>query len=383
VSLPRLLAVSGPYPWPIRGGFALRAAHLLEQLASRWDISLLVGSEIMEEPPWPDPERHEVIAVPTPALGTVPSDFGLEGLRAAAARIVRDREPTAALLFPGTEFLAFGVDGFPRCIADRIDSGTLERFRYIRAARQLRGIKAVSQTVAEASYERRLARNVAGVTVVGEDDARAIRRISGRNSVHVVPNGMSPMDGPAFELEDPVPTVLFSGTLAYYANADAVRYLVRRIWPNVRAQVREAQLLLVGRSPGRSTRALASRPGIEVLADVTDMFALLRRAWVTVAPMRCGAGVKNKVLESWSVGRPAVITPLGANGLLLDDTASELIAQHPDQFCNLIVQLLQDQKQRHSYGVSARNLVRRRHTWGESARTMSRLLHGHQSELSS
>lgn len=373
----RLLAVSGPAPWPIRGGFALRAAHLLEELAVDWDISLLVASDMEEESArWPDPGRHEVVAVPTAGLGTRPSGSGFEALRAAAARILGDRQPAAVLLFPGTEIVALGEAAFPRSIADRIDSGSLERFRYIRYASGFRGIKVAFETLAESRYERRLARQVAGVTVVGEDDARAIRRVSGRDSVHVVPNGVTPMEGPTFGLEDHRPTVVFSGTLSYYANADAAKHLVRTLWPVIRARVDGARLVLAGRSPGRGVRALASRPGVDVLADVADMYSVLRTGWVSVAPMRCGAGVKNKVLEAWAIGRPVVMTPLAANGLRLDERAGDLVAARDDEFCDLIVRLLADSALRHSYGISARELVRDRHTWRESARVMSRLLVG-------
>jgi hypothetical protein len=36
---------------------------------------------------------------------------------------------------------------------------------------------------------------------------------------------------------------------------------------------------------------------------------------LAVAPMRTGADIKNKVLEAWSVGTPAVMTLIATNGL--------------------------------------------------------------------
>lgn len=377
MSRPGLLVVSGVAPWPVRGGFSLRAAHLLEELAADWDITLVVAAEMSADlVPWPKSERNDVIAVPlsTPWTPSPSARADFRPLRQAVESVIRTRRPDAALLFNGAEFLAFGREGFPSTVADRIDCGALERFRYIRRARFLRPLKAVYETLAETRYERRLVREVAATTVVGEDDAGALRRISGRDTVHVVPNGVHAFDYPAFDSESETPTVVFTGTLSYYANADAVRFLVNKLWPSIRARVEDARLIVAGRAPGKGITALSTHPGVEVRPNVPDMVSVLRESWVTVAPMRCGAGVKNKVLEAWAVGRPAIMTPIGANGLRLDTTARELVTANPSKFGDLVVSLLRDQKLRHRYGTAAQDLARARHTWRESAQAISELL---------
>ena len=37
------------------------------------------------------------------------------------------------------------------------------------------------------------------------------------------------------------------------------------------------------------------------------------------APLRFGAGLKGKVVEAWSHGTPVVTTPIGAEGLQIED----------------------------------------------------------------
>jgi hypothetical protein len=41
---------------------------------------------------------------------------------------------------------------------------------------------------------------------------------------------------------------------------------------------------------------------VEVVGEVDDLRDELESAWAAVAPMRVGAGIKNKVLEAWAAG---------------------------------------------------------------------------------
>ncbi len=373
---PRLLAVSGIRPWPVRGGFSLRPAHLLEALAEDWDISLVVAADTDPElVKWPRPDRHEIVSAPTAGRWrAVPSRrVDYDPLRQAVAAILAAREPDAALLFNGTEFLAFGCTEFPPVVGDRIDCRTLERLRYVRR-NVSRAFKTVAEAAAAARYERRLVRELAATTVVGEDDRRALGRVSKRDSIHVVPNGVHVPDGTTDVVESPVPTVAFTGTLSYSANADAMRFFVDSMWPSIRSRVEGSRLILAGRNPTRLTSRLGNVAGVEVRVDVPDMFALLRESWVAVAPMRCGTGVKNKVLEAWAVARPVVMTPLTANGLGLYESSGDLIAKDPSQFCEHVVRLLRDPALRRRHGAAGQERARTHHTWRQSSDRLSHLL---------
>ena len=58
-----------------------------------------------------------------------------------------------------------------------------------------------------------------------------------------------------------------------------------------------------------------ARPGIEVLGRVDDLAAVLERIRLTVAPLRFGAGLKDKVLRSLAAGLPCIGTPEALRGM--------------------------------------------------------------------
>jgi len=225
-----------------------------------------------------------------------------------------------------------------------------------------------------ARYERSVVRALRATAVVGEDDATFLRLLSGRPDVHVIPNGVALGALPAATDESPVPVVVFSGVLGYPPNVAAVRFFATEVWSMVLQAVPGARFVIAGRNPGPGVAELAKRPGIEVHANVPDMQRTLREAWVAVAPMRSGAGIKNKVLEAWAAGKPVVMTSLAGNGLRLDMDARALVADEPAAIAALVVRLLRDEEERCRLGAAGYALAAREHSWGDAARRLSRLL---------
>jgi glycosyltransferase involved in cell wall biosynthesis len=208
--------------------------------------------------------------------------------------------------------------------------------------------------------------------VVGETDAWVLQRIFGVANVHVIPNGV---DVPE-TIEDKRslrPTVMFTGVMSFHPNIVAVMHFADEIWPAVRERIPEAVFQIVGRNPVPEILALASRPGIEVHADVESVHSYLARAWLAVAPMRTGAGIKNKILEAWSVGTPAVMTPIATNGLT-QSPPELLLTGEGAELSALVVDLLGNPERRAELGALARSTALRTFSWKGQAAAVHALL---------
>jgi glycosyltransferase involved in cell wall biosynthesis len=369
----RLVAVSTLSLWPPHDGISLRAVKLLEELAGRWSVRLVAPPPSQGGAPWP----ADVTMLPAETIGRWSPAPSAEAV-APVERVVRDalaREPAdVLLLWVGAEPIAFGGRDLPPVVGDRIDAMTLAAARGVRHARGVRGVLRDLRTVAAyAAYERRVVRSQAATVVVGDDDARMLRRLGGAQ-VHVVPNGVTADPEPPDAVEAPHPTAMFTGVLGYPPNVEAVVWFAREVWPQVRTAQPAARFVVAGRRPAEAVRALDGQQGIEVWADVPDMRAELAQAWVAVAPMRSGTGIKNKVLEAWAAGKPTVLTSLASNGLMLDENARTLVVDDPREMAARVVELFRDRAERRRLGLAAHALVRRAHGWGEAGAALSRLL---------
>lgn len=134
--------------------------------------------------------------------------------------------------------------------------------------------------------------------------------------------------------------LLFVGGFAHHPNKDAVMWFVEEIWPLIRRNM-EIPFYIVGSKAPEEILALDGREGIVVKGFVSDqeLEALYGACQVVVVPLRFGAGVKGKVIESLYYGMPTVTTSIGAEGiegveqvLSVADTAAEF-AQKTLQYC--------------------------------------------------
>jgi GT2 family glycosyltransferase len=138
------------------------------------------------------------------------------------------------------------------------------------------------------------------------------------------------------------PEIIFVAGFGHPPNEDAAAWFVSDILPVIRTAVPDATLSIIGSNPTSRVRALEG-DGIALFANVTDgeLDAAYERARVAVVPLRCGAGVKLKVVEALRSGIPLVTTPVGAQGL---PGLSQIVPVHDDPaaFAQSVVALLRD-----------------------------------------
>jgi len=179
----------------------------------------------------------------------------------------------------------------------------------------------------------------------------------------VVTNGVflddfRPSDGPV----DPN-AIVFTGTMNYRPNADAVRYFVQQVLPYIRRGKPEATFYAVGLGPSAELQRLAG-PGVVVTGWVADVKPYLRSAAVYVAPVRFGSGTRIKVIEALAMGKAMVSTTLGCEGHVgLRPDTHFLVGDDPMTFAHQVIRLLDDTKLASQLGHSGREFVEKGYSW--------------------
>jgi glycosyltransferase involved in cell wall biosynthesis len=135
--------------------------------------------------------------------------------------------------------------------------------------------------------------------------------------------------------------VAFIGGYAHHPNVDAARYLAEAVMPMVWRQDSTIGCTLAGSDMPPEIADLAG-PRLTVLGQVHDVYTVLNRARLTVAPLRYGAGVKGKVLASLAAGVPCVMTSVAAEGIGLPDALQALVRDDAAGLAEAILQLHED-----------------------------------------
>ncbi|GBQ89465.1 glycosyltransferase [Acetobacter nitrogenifigens DSM 23921 = NBRC 105050] len=174
-------------------------------------------------------------------------------------------------------------------------------------------------------------------------------------NVHVVPwsTPLTPEPLPFHERR----SVAFVAHYGHAPNLDAAKWLVDEILPLIREASPEIELLLVGSAMPDAVVRMDDAPGVRVLGHVAELPALLRSVRLTVAPLRFGAGIKGKVLESWAAGLPCVATPIALEGLPLPSPLEICLARTAREFADAVVGLYHDAQRSTEIGARARAIV--------------------------
>ena len=114
--------------------------------------------------------------------------------------------------------------------------------------------------------------------------------------------------------------LMFVGGFAHRPNGDAVRWFAKEVFPTVLQRYPDIKWYVIGSRVPDDILALANEhiivTGFMPDEDLEKMYRTCRMA---VVPLRYGAGVKGKVIESAYYQIPLVTTPIGAEGLVCDN----------------------------------------------------------------
>lgn len=383
-----LLAVSSELPWPLNAGGRLRTFHLLRAIAQRFKVHLVVGGHE------PDPAAvaalaaHDISAtVAVLPRRTVLSEvlkagrcgltgqpyvlYGRHGHAAMHAQVTAlgDRLRPAVLYLDHLDSFQYR-----HCCAGAVAVVDLHNVYSLVAARWADERAGPMRVYLrrEAAMLGRAERDAAAgadlLFAVSPQERRYYEQCGARH-VRLVPNGVDSALYATLPVGRDTSLIAYVGSMSWRPNAEAAMYLATAILPQVRAQVPDVRLRIIGRDPDAALLALNGRDGVEVTGEVPSMLPHLREAAVLAVPLESGGGTRLKILEALAAGVPTVSTPVGAEGLDLEAGVHLLVLER-EQFADGLVRLLRDRVWGTALAARGRAAVTEHYDWssiGESA----------------
>lgn len=200
--------------------------------------------------------------------------------------------------------------------------------------------------------------------------------------IHTVSNGIdADFFDPALDVGEvamPAPALVFTGTMDYWPNVDAVVWFAEDILPRIRAVHRQAGFVIVGASPAPKVAELARLDGVTVTGRVDDVRPYIAGGAVSVAPIRIARGIQNKVLEAMAMARPVVTTAQALEGIDAEPGRDLVLAPEGGDaaagFADAVLSLLADPARAAQLGQAARACVVDGYSWPAKLSVLDRLL---------
>ncbi|MCK6446940.1 MAG: glycosyltransferase family 4 protein [Planctomycetes bacterium] len=373
----RVLLLAHKPPFPLQDGYNLHNYHHVRELARRHEVHL---AAIGAPPPAKELEplfRSIHLFPSTPArrhgnpVGRALRSFSVHEVFEFDPQVLAAIEALRPSEFDvvwtgGIKMLVYShrLRGVP-VLGDVADDETgpartrLEQSRGpVQYLRNLRDLSKITR------YQQLFFRHLAVCTVVAERDRDAIAELNPGLDVRVVPNGVDhEYFAPRAEPEEEQ-SLVFEGNMGFAPNVEGVSYFAREVFPALRERAPRAKLWVVGKDPAPEVRALHG-DAIHVTGVVDDVRPYLARATLFVCPMVSGTGIKNKILQAWSMGKCVVATPKSCGGLVLEDGRNLVVADGTDALVREILALFEDRARRAAIGARARETVLAHYTWAQ------------------
>ena len=266
-----------------------------------------------------------------------------------AATLLSTRDFDATLLFELSAIQYCPRQSLAHTVANVEDPPSLRFARMVRLpifSAKRRAVLALDAALCW-RYERQVLPQLGKVLVLSEYDAKRFRKLHPRANVSAVPYGVR--CAPENELLDQASRepgmIVISGNMFHPSNVEGVLFFLREVLPKVLAQFPEAKLYLVGARPDRRIRAAASVFGerVVITGRVANISEYLRKAVVSVCPVRLVIGVQTKVLEALAWGTPVVTTVEGNSGVAGESGVQLWAESTADKLATRVVELLRGQ----------------------------------------
>lgn len=149
--------------------------------------------------------------------------------------------------------------------------------------------------------------------------------------------------------------ILVVGLFLYYPNAEGLRHFVSHVFPQVRKQIADAELDVVGRMDDELKSFCKSVDGVNVRGWVEDLKEAYWNCICVIVPIYRGAGTCIKLVEAMALGKAVVTTPAGKRGLHPDfhEGIDYLSANSDDEFAKNVIRLLSDEELNRMMGQNA------------------------------
>ena len=207
----------------------------------------------------------------------------------------------------------------------------------------------------------------ANMVLANPNDQEILSDLTNGNShiEKIIPCGEDFMlEWPDLEWDKTEESLLYIGSLGWEANVDGLIWFLEEGWEPLKAKKPNAKFYIVGGKPDARIVALAEKyPDVIMTGFVDDLEDYYGKCRVFLTPLRFGSGVKLKVMNAMFRGMPVVTTPIGSEGMPVENGTHLFHTHSMKDFVEYSAKLLEDQGTWEKLRDNSRKLTAELFSW--------------------
>lgn len=214
-------------------------------------------------------------------------------------------------------------------------------------------------------YERKAASFVGKSVIISKEDKRFLKRNGAyTKNMHIIPVAVrDDIINKKRNYELDKCRICFLGKMSYQPNEDAVIWFCKNVFWKLKRVIPNFEFFILGIEPTLKVKELEKMDGVHVTGYLDNPYKIVSECIAMVVPIRNGAGMQNKILESMVIGTPTIISPIAASGLGGEDGKQYLVADTADKYFAMVKLLVENINLREQISIIGQQFVNENYTW--------------------
>jgi glycosyltransferase involved in cell wall biosynthesis len=186
--------------------------------------------------------------------------------------------------------------------------------------------------------------NVDAIVPITSVDGDALQQIVPNKPIHSSITGIDLRKYPAIAAAKVPSSIFYFGSMDWLPNLEAVEWFKSNCWEQVKRNTSaDLKWIIAGLNMPAHILAYADNDDrIETIANVPDAFEFYQTYNIQLAPILSGSGLRIKLVEGISYGKPIITTAIGMEGLGCTNDKELRIADTAASFASNVIELAND-----------------------------------------
>lgn len=204
-------------------------------------------------------------------------------------------------------------------------------------------------------YETSAIKKFDGIAAISPDDAAKLKGFAYSVPVIAFPAGIEIPDvlpSPRMSKDITQIKLFYIGSFDWMPNTEGVLWFLRNSWPLIHSKNKHIRMVIAGRSMPSIIRNYKT-PNITIMGEVPDARSFMNENDVMIVPLLSGSGIRIKIIEAMSLGKPVVATPAAASGIPYRNGCGMVVAKEPKKLAEEVLAIASDRNDLHAIGEKA------------------------------